>query len=133
MLCPLPLPLPLSLCRWASSFPGKRSQLGAGCGWPRHSAWRQLLTVRRCTHPSAIPAGYWASEEVRSHSQPSFDIGLIALASPCSVAPARLPEGQAQGALGTRQLAQPLPTAGTRVFAAGFGITEDGEVSDVLR
>lgn len=76
-------------------------------------------------------AGYGDAD--RFSSKPSNDVGLIALASPCTVTPVRLPDGLAEGQAATRQLAVPLPRAGAKVWAAGFGITEEGDTSDVLR
>lgn len=76
-------------------------------------------------------AGYGDAD--RFSSKPSNDVGLIALASPCTVTPVRLPDGPAEGQAATRQLAVPLPSAGAKVWAAGFGITEEGDTSDVLR
>jgi hypothetical protein len=116
-----------------------------GCHPPSHGV--QCLNYEgRIAEPSELRVwvrGQWFSAAAAyphegygttdRSSQPSNDVGLIALASPCSVAPVRLPEGPADSKGATRQLAVPLPAAGTKVWAAGFGLTEDGDTSDVLR
>lgn len=84
--------------------------------------------IHEVLHPPLDAAGYGTTD---SSSEPSNDVGLIALASPCGVTPVRLPE--ADGRAATRQLAVPQPAAGAMVWAAGFGVTENGDTSDVLR
>lgn len=66
-------------------------------------------------------------------AEPSNDIGLIALARPCSGPTASLPKLTGGGMLGAALAATTIPAANEKVWAAGYGQTETGESSDVLR
>ncbi|KAI3436323.1 hypothetical protein D9Q98_002376 [Chlorella vulgaris] len=66
-----------------------------------------------------VHSGYVSNEGPKS--QPSNDIGLVQLAQTSSASTVALPDAQAQ-----------LP-AGSSVWAAGYGIDETGQASDVLR
>ncbi|KAI7844698.1 hypothetical protein COHA_001786 [Chlorella ohadii] len=66
-------------------------------------------------------------------SQPSNDIGLLALARPVSGPTVRLPKLSGGGLLGGAQAATSIPAARQKVWVAGYGQTETGESSDVLR
>ena len=78
--------------------------------------------------PSAFPqpaADYNSTLDINHapKSQPFNDIALIILAEPSDAPTVQLPE-----AGGRRQ-----PEAGDVLWAAGYGLTEEGRVSDELR
>lgn len=74
--------------------------------------------------PPAAPADYAALTNL-DRSGPSNDIALLTLAHPAAGAPtAALPDPAAAAA---------VPSPGQRVWAAGWGLTEDGTASAALR
>ncbi|PRW59448.1 serine proteases 1 2-like [Chlorella sorokiniana] len=66
-------------------------------------------------------------------SKPANDIGIIVLARPAASPTVRLPKLASGGLLGSVRAAASIPAAHERVWAAGYGQTETGEGSDVLR
>lgn len=94
-----------------------------------HAQPARHLNILATTH--ATPAGY---NHLNGYlSQPSNDIGIIVLARPASSPTARLPQLSGGGLLGGAQAASNIPAPHAKVWAAGYGQTETGESSDVLR
>ncbi len=112
-------------------------QVSDGCRWRilRVVAVPSALTpAGHLTHTAAAAMYFAGYNSLNGYlSQPSNDIGLLALARPVSGPTVRLPKLSGGGLLGGAQAATSIPAARQKVWVAGYGQTETGESSDVLR
>lgn len=129
--------LPEELAVWVGGEWINASALLPHEGAQAQAACRQLQPVLLCepciasapfktfAAPSHAPAGYdpQGGLNCSSSSGARHDIAIVALARPSAAPTVRLPAAAEQD----------VPAAGTTVWAAGFGKTESGQASDVLR